>query len=152
MPKMHFAYRITALILAALILTSSVSFAVDMHFCKGELKSISFWGKAPSCHERAAAKITCPHHRKLMAEKGEAALEKSNCCNNHTVQVEADHERQTQTATELELNPSLQYFLFAYAVSLLPAEGFTDSPAPYLNYRPPLIARDIPVLTQSFLL
>jgi hypothetical protein len=152
MPKTHFAYRIAALILAALILTSSVSFAVDMHFCKGQLKSISFWGKAPSCHEQAAAKITCPHHRKMMLEKGEAALEKSNCCDNHTVQVEADHERQTQTAAELELNSSLQYFLIAYTHSLLPAEDIARTPAPYLNYKPPLIPRDIPVLTQSFLL
>jgi hypothetical protein len=145
-------YRPIALLMAILLLTSSVSFAVDMHFCKGELKSISFWGKAPSCHEQAAAKITCPHHRKMMLEKGEAALEKADCCDNHTVQVEAEHDRQTQTAAELELNPSLQYFLIAYATSLLPAEGFTDSPAPYLNYKPPLLLRDIPVLTQSFLL
>jgi len=145
-------YRPIALLMAILLLTSSVSFAVDMHFCKGELKSISFWGKAPSCHEQAAAKITCPHHRKLMAEKGEAALEKSNCCDNHTVQVEADHERQTPTAAELELNLSLQYFLMAYTARLLPAEDIARTPAPYQNYKPPLIPRDIPVLTQSFLL
>ena len=138
--------------MALLLLTSSVSFAVDMHFCKGELKSISFWGKAPSCHEQAVAKVSCPHHRKMIAEKGKAALEKSNCCNNQTVQVEADHERQTQTAMELELNPSLQYFLMAYTVSLLPAEDVARTLAPYLNYKPPLIPRDIPVLLQSFLL
>lgn len=152
MPKLHLAYRITALCMVVLLLTSSVSFAVDMHFCKGELKSISFWGKAPSCHEQAAAKISCPHHRKMMAEQGEAALEKANCCDNHTVLVEANHERQIQAASELELNPSLQHFLIAYTVSLLPAEDIARTPASYLNYKPPLIARDIPVLTQSFLL
>lgn len=145
-------YRPIALIMAILLFTSSVSFAVDMHFCKGELKSISFWGKAPSCHEQAAAKISCPHHRKIMAEKGEAALKKSNCCDNHTVQVEADHERQTQAAVELELNPTLQYFLIAYTASLFTTEDIARMPVPYLNYKPPLIPRDIPVLTQSFLL
>ena len=152
MLQLQRTYQSIALLMALLLLASSVSFAVDMHFCKGELKSISFWGKAPSCHEQAAAKVSCPHHRKMMAEKGEAALEKSNCCNNRTVQVEADHERQTQTAMELELNPSLQYFLMAYTVSLLPAEDIARTLAPYLNYKPPLIPRDIPVLNQSFLL
>lgn len=77
MLQLQRTYRPIALLMAILLLTSSVSFAVDMHFCKGELKSISFWGKAPSCHEQAAA---------------------------------------------------------------------------YLNYKPPLLPRDIPVLTQSFLL
>ena len=152
MSQLQRTYRPIALLMALLLLTSSVSFAVDMHFCKGELKSISFWGKAPSCHEQVAAKVSCHHHRKMMAEKGEAALEKSNCCDNRTVQVEADHERQTQTAMELELNPSLQYFLMAYTVSLLPAEDIARTLAPYLNYKPPLILRDIPVLNQSFLL
>lgn len=145
-------YRPIALLMAILLLTSSVSFAVDMHFCKGELKSISFWGKAPSCHEQAAAKITCPHHQKMMLEQGAAALEKSNCCDNQTVQVEADHERQSQTAAELELNSSLQYFLIAYTTSLFPAEDIARTPARYLNYKPPLLPRDILVLTQSFLL
>ena len=152
MSQLQRTYRPIALLMALLLLTSSVSFAVDLHFCKGELKSISFWGKAPSCHEQAAAKVSCPHHRRMKADKGEAALEKSNCCDNRTVQVEADHERQTQTAMELELNPSLQYFLMAYTVSLLPAEDIARTLAPYLNYKPPLIPRDIPVLNQSFLL
>ncbi|MEQ8706006.1 MAG: hypothetical protein RIC19_18900 [Phaeodactylibacter sp.] len=138
--------------MAVLLLTSSVSFAVDMHFCKGELKSISFWGKAPSCHEQATAKITCPHHQKMMADKGEAALKKSNCCDNHTVQVEAEHERQTQTSGELELKPSSQQFLLAYTCAFLLPQPAILSSTRYQHYKPPLIYTDIPVLTQSFLL
>jgi hypothetical protein len=138
--------------MAVLLLTSSVSFAVDMHFCKGELKSISFWGKAPSCHEQAATQITCPHHRKMMADKGKAALEKPNCCDNHTVQVEAEHERQTQASGELELKPGSQQFLLAYTWAFLLPQPATRASTLHQHYKPPLIYRDIPVLTQFFLL
>ena len=41
--------RALSLSLAAVMLTSSVSFSMDMHLCQGHIKSVSFFGKVKSC-------------------------------------------------------------------------------------------------------
>ena len=93
-------YRSVALAMALLVLCSSVSFSMDMHFCQGRLKSVSLYGKAKNCHEQAArhaAMPNCPHHRK-MAEQQAGCSEDKNCCSNHALQVDPDLDRQFQGA------------------------------------------------------
>ena len=75
-------YRPIALIMAFLMFFTSISFAVDVHYCKGELKSLSIFGKAKSCHEQKAVS-TCPHHAKMQKKQ-----EDSNCCDNKTTFVQ----------------------------------------------------------------
>ena len=66
-------YRLIALMMAFLMFFTSAGFTMDMHYCGGELKSVSFFGKAKTCHDMAGENETpkkdCPHHKKMMAEK-----------------------------------------------------------------------------------
>ena len=91
-------YRLIALMLAFLMFFSSAGFAMDMHFCQGKLKSVSFFGKAKTCHDMADNTMkNCPHHKKMMAEK-KGCSEDKNCCSNKTVHFQSDQDHQLQTA------------------------------------------------------
>lgn len=42
---------ISAILLSILVLASSTSFMVSMHFCRGEVQNIALFGKAGSCQK-----------------------------------------------------------------------------------------------------
>lgn len=66
--------------MASLMLVVSVSFKADVHYCKGEVKSISIFGKASSCHKAA---ISCPHHKEMLSD-----TQTEDCCSNKTFDKE----------------------------------------------------------------
>lgn len=143
-------YRFIALSLAILMFSTSVGFAVDMHFCKGDFKSFSFLDKAPSCHEMAQMP-TCPHHQKMMTNGEDGQMEERNCCENKTVHVEADQDLQIPTF-DLPSFHQVATVAFLNLKMLYQPQGITETPIPFQQYKPPLLLRDIPVLTQTFLL
>lgn len=148
-------YRLIALIMAFLMFFTSVGFTMDMHYCGEELKSVSFLGKAKTCHdiseEKKAPMKDCPHHRKMMTEK-KSCSEDKDCCSNKTVQLQSDQDQQIRT-TDFITNKQLKQFLIAYVVVfLIDNFEFEREVINLAYYKPPLILRDIPVLNQTFLL
>ena len=149
MNAINYTYRFIALFLALLMFVTSVGFTVDMHYCNGELKSFSLIGKAKSCHEKA--KAPCPHHKKMMADNQGDAIDTKSCCNNKMLHFQSDQDKQVQNF-DIKVSPPLQQFITAFVTAFF-TDGFTQNDRPtFVHYKPPLIKRDIPVLTQSFLL
>lgn len=147
-------YRITSLMMALLMLLSSTGFSMDLHFCQGQLKSFSFWGEAASCHT-LATKSHC--HKKMktchvaLAQNNDVKGCKKDCCSNTTIEME--HSDELQTSQKLEITPTQFQFLSAFVqVYVLRNTERNKAIIPYLNYVPPLLNKDIPVLIQSFLL
>ncbi len=70
-------HKVWALTLALLIGVPHIGLALDAHYCKGELKSVSLFGKAKSCHELDlhSEKQGCPYH-----SPGEQ--HEDDCCHN----------------------------------------------------------------------
>ena len=154
MKRNHLAYRLTAFSLALLVFVTSVGWVLDMHYCAGELKSVSWLGKAKTCHEQAVAKPMkkCPHHQKMMQAQADGpSAKQKDCCENKTVYVHADQDVDVQPI-EIFQDKQFQQFLFAYLSVFQSSHTVTSHDQAYYQYRPPLIARDIPVLVQSFLL
>lgn len=149
----NFTYRITAILLACLMFITSVSFAVDMHYCKGQFKSFSLLGKAKNCHELAAqaAAKPCPFHQKMKAASADQNIDVSNCCKNKTLHIDAEDERQVSEVSTLNQQHLVQ-FIAAYIYTFLSPPLLEKEQAAYALYKPPLIHRSIPVFTQSFLL
>lgn len=143
-------YRCIALSLAFLMFSTSVGFAVDMHFCKGDFKSFSFLDKAPSCHQMAQ-QSTCPHHQKMMSDSKDSQMDERDCCENKTVHIEADQNLQLQTLNLPSLHQVATVAFFNFKKLYHPL-GISESTIPFQQYKPPLLFRDIPVLTQTFLL
>ena len=145
-------YRLIAILMAFLMFFSSASYAVDMHYCQGKLKSISFFGKAKTCHDMAeSAMKNCPHHKKMKAEE-KGCSEDKNCCSNKTVHFQSDQDQQVQNL-DFVVSNQLQQFVIAF-VAVFMANDFNieHEAIAFAYYKPPLIQKDIPVLNQSFLL
>ena len=148
-------YRIIALMMAFLMLFTSTSFAMDMHYCGGELKSVSFFGKAKTCHDLAAefekSTKSCPHHKKMVT-KNEGCSEDKDCCSNKTVILQFEQDQKTQYVHYV-VNKELKQFVIAYVSAFL-SDRYDNKghAANYILYRPPIIQEDIQVLYQTFLL
>ena len=133
---------------------SSTGFSIDLHFCQGQVKSFSLLGKAKSCHEQAA-KSHCKKKQKAChaprTTQNELGKCKKDCCSNKTIKIEQNQEaKKLQT---LEITTSQVQFVTAFVQVFLLAENDLDNIIiPHLNYVPPLLNKDIPVLIQSFLL
>lgn len=151
------SYRIVASLLAILMFSTSVSFAIDMHYCGDQVRSFNLFGKAKTCTEKTGSEkdSSCMHpHKPSHAEGLHRAgyhLQKSDCCHSKTVRFQSDQNQEVRSV-ELNLHPPLQQFIIAFAYAFLIRPEVSQNIAVAEAYRPPLIPRDIPVLTQSFLL
>lgn len=140
--------------MAMMILVSSVGFTVDLHYCKGQFKSFSLFGKAKSCHEIGQGMRTCPHHKAMVEKKQGMKKEAGDkgCCSNKMLRLQADVDKHNQTADVL-LNPvQLYHFAIAFVVAFqntvaIPTNIFSNH-----HYKPPLIHRDTCVFFETFLL
>ena len=145
--------RIITLTLAFMMLMTSVSFAVDMHYCNGELKSVSLFGKAKTCHEKAVdnEKPTCPHHQKMAQKTTGDELDKNDCCENKTTIIQADDDR-TKSDLIVPTFQQLQQFVIAYVLAFHAEITIDKQSIQHTSYLSPVISRDIYVLSEAFLL
>jgi len=151
--------------MAFMLLLSSTGFSIDLHFCQGNIKSFSLFGTAESCHAKAKKshcsknKMTC-HFAKKAGDQ--AANKETNCCSNKRVEVSPDTDTQKVIAEQLteqkiiaeQLTETEITFISAFVAVFCIGEIFDLAKLiiPHLNYIPPLLDKDIPVLIQSFLL
>ncbi len=146
--------RILSLVLSMLIFISSTGFSIDLHYCQGKVKSFSFFGKAPSCHQQNKKKH-CKKKEKTchstFSKQDQIGKCQKDCCSNRTFKIESnDRPKQLQP---VEIFPIQVQFLTSFVqVFLLKKRDLHKIIIPYLNYIPPLLNKNIPVLVQSFLL
>jgi hypothetical protein len=133
---------IVSSLLALLVLVSSSSFMVNMHFCGGHMQSVSLIEEAAPCPMEVELP---PCHKKV-------EIKKSGCCEDKHVAFEGkDFSAKIQDF-------SLHYWQAINWVASLPVimevvqvnESLTFSN--HTPYKPPLLERDIPVLIQTFLI
>jgi len=128
--------------LALLVLVSSSSFMVNMHFCGGHVQSVSLIEEAASCPMEAQLP---PCHKKM-------TIKKSGCCEDKHVAFEGK-----DFSTQIQDFSSLSWQAINWVASLpmiMEVIQLNESLA-YSNhtpYKPPIVERDIPVLVQSFLI
>lgn len=140
---MEIFQRILSLSLALLILVSTSSFVVNMHFCGGAIQELSFKAILESCQMDTPA-ATNSHCETIEQEE-------DSCCADHSVVNETqdfnNHSHQVQ-----ELKPDFKIISFVACFVLAVLEPVDQSILSHQDYSPPLIERNIPVLVQSFLL
>ena len=128
---------ISNILLAVVLLVTSMGVTVNKHYCMGQLKDVSVFHEAESCMKTMK-----------MEMKGGCSM---HCCENITEEFKVEDFNKanftTNLAAEYSLLAVITYVLIDFDLISL-AESYTH----YLNYKPPLIELDIPVLVQSFLL
>ena len=96
----------------------------------------------------------CPFHAKMKtANKSDGnTISKKGCCSNKTLHFQSDQDQQNQVDNAVVISPQLQYFVIAFVEVFINSSVVeTDKPS-FALYKPPLIARDIYVLLETYLL
>jgi hypothetical protein len=134
--------KIISFFLAALILLSTSSFTVDMHFCCNKLVDMSLIGKAKVCAEKV--------QKKKEPTKQCTTLQEKDCCSNQSfVKTGDDTIKKANTQLEAETIIFLNTFFYVY-VNLF--EGLEKNIVPFKQYRPPLLSKDIQILHETYLI
>jgi len=129
----------TAICLATLVLFSTMSFAINEHYCGGELVATAIFTKAKTCGMEMQNPIPI-----------EEETVKNNCCKDLVKVVEgADELKLTFSDLELQQQVFIASFVYSY-INLF--EGTAKETVPFKDYTPPLIVKDIHVLDSVFLI
>lgn len=131
-------------ILAALLLISSITHSVSLHICGGEVKSIAFFGRAQMCEEHAP---DCDHDT---SHSNHPSIGYKECCEDATVVLDAG--KYSIKANETFTSQTLTAVLPLMGDSKVKMSYMGVVRRHFLNYRPPLIKRDITLLVQTFLI
>jgi len=129
--RMKFFHQIASIFLALLVFVASSGFTVHKHYCGTNLASVSLY------HDAGCA---C----------GDMDKEKEDeCCRTETKYIVADINPDLPVVST-EVSPKLDFTLLAFFVpSFLYLPQRIQTPD-YLNYKPPLLDIDIPILVQAF--
>ena len=132
---MKFQRTIVSLAFAVLVLLSSTSFLVGVHYCQGEVESVALFSKA----DCGMAMELPPCHRHMA----------NRCCEDEIVM----HDGQDFNKTTAELNFITPFISEVSAPALLLAELFTsDDFTAHVDYDPPLRTIDRMVTLQVFII
>ncbi len=151
-----FTYRILALLTAGVMIVSSFSFTVNSHYCMGILKDRSINSAADTCMPKT---LTLPangcsddlhkihddwitEYKMLMKDRG--------CCNDSQMIIESEQD-DFQVQHHVSFMGVDVDFLHAYIITQFKLWPQVQVKVPHLNYKPPLLCKNIPILVQSFL-
>lgn len=135
-------HKIAALAMALLVLLSTMSFAVDMHYCGDHLVDFSFSKTVDTClmnAERTKSTSDCP-----MMEM------KMDCCSDVEVVFEG-HDDLKMSLDHLSFDQQVFVVSFVHAFTVL-FEGFDTNKFYFKDYTPPPLIRDVQLLHQIFLI
>ncbi len=142
--------KIATLSLSVMVILASVGIMVSKHYCQGDLKNFALFVKAKQCHDISTHKTkTHCHPGKNTCQKSKKK-EGKKCCENKTVFLETDDFISTMASPKI--NPEFQLIAVAFILYNDLLFSTEKRSVKFLNYKPPLIELDIPVLVQSFLI
>lgn len=137
----QFLHRSMAFFLAFVVLMTTSSFAIDVHYCGDTLVDFSFVQQVEKCDME-----------KTLASTNNGNLDasvKSCCTDQQLVKEGQDDLKVSFNILTLEQHIFVASFAYSY-ISLFKA---TESTAvPYKDYAPPFIERDVQALHQTFLI
>ena len=141
--RMKLLKKIGSLIFGFLVLVASSGFVVNQHYCKGELKTSALFKEAKTCQNHQQKVPSCPLHQNPQNHQ-------DDCCKNLSQKFKADDfENTTLLVVNLDNNlPTsfLKHILNQVSISTV------LKPINFQPYQPPLIAQDLILQGQSFLL
>ena len=128
----QFIHKSMAVFMAAVVLMTTMSFTVDMHYCGDILVDFSFVQQVETCGmEKAQVTVSC--------EK--PTLSKKSCC--------SDEQMVKQGQDGFEQQVFVASFTYSY-LNLF--EGTATTDVPFVAYSPPFVKQDVQVLHQTFLI
>jgi hypothetical protein len=133
------SHKILATVMAFVVLFSTMSFTVDMHFCGDTLVATSMFQKATGC----GMEMEKP------AAEG-CTFVKSNCCKDKQMIIDGQDEMQLSIAT---LSFEQQVFITSFICTYVHLfEGADTAVTSYQAYQEPLVSRQLYKLAETYLI
>lgn len=134
----QFVHKSFSVLLALLVLFSTVSFTIEKHFCGDVLVDVAVFAEAQKCGMETN-------------ENDQEAITKKSCCKDEMNVVQGQKELKHATFDDLDFKQQLFITSFSYAIVNL-FEGLPQHIIPHKNYDPPNLVADIQVLDQVFII
>lgn len=138
--KSSLLHKVSSVLLALLVLVSTLSLAIEKHFCGDVLVDVAIFTEVEKCGDDLHA----------IGDTQEDILKKS-CCKDEVDIVEGLDEVTLKTFDDLD--DIQKQVVLAYTVSYV--RFYKSLPKPIIpnrDYSPPLLIKDIQVLDQTFLI
>ena len=135
-----------------MVILASAGIMVSKHYCQGEFKNLALFVEAEQCHEvkTRKAEAHCHSGKNTCQSLGSEDKQEKKCCENKTVFLETDDFISTMAPSKI--SPEFQLIAVTFILSNDFLFSTEKRSLKFLNYKPPLIELDIPVLVQSFLI
>ncbi len=138
---MNFIKKISSIVLAFLLILSTISFSVEQHFCCDELVDISFFGKAETCNDKAVNSLMpCDNF----------SLSKKGCCSTEIKNIAGQSELQLNVLGKLQLSTS--FISVSNHLLNITFKQLERNIIPHKNYIPPNLVTNFKVLYEVFLI
>lgn len=137
-------HKITSMSMALIVLLSTMSFSVDMHYCGDHLVDFSMFDKVDTCLMKAE-KSKDSRSCEIMEMETE-----TNCCSDIEVTIEGQDDLKI-SLDQLTFDQQQFVFSFTYSFINLFKEADEDI-VPFRDYVPPPLLRDVQILDQTFLI
>jgi len=132
-------HKIVSVLMAFVVLFSTMSFTIDMHYCGDTLVDTAVFSKAKTCGMESMETSSC-----------ESPQLKKDCCSEEQISFEGENELQL---TFEDLNFEQQVFVFNFIYTHINLfEGLEENIVPFKEYSPPLVVKDIQLLDEQFLI
>ena len=134
----QFIHKSFSVLIAILVLFSTVSFTVEKHFCGDILVDVSVFTEVEKCAMEDF-------------EKEQEAITKKTCCKDTVDVFEGQNELIVKVIDDLDFEK--QVFVASYIYSYINLfEGLPKQVIPHKDYSPPNLVYDIQVLDQVFII
>jgi hypothetical protein len=132
-------HKTTSILMALVVLFTTTSFTVDMHYCGDTLVDTAIFYKVK----------TCGMEMKKPSAKG-CSITKKECCSDKQFVVDGQNELQLSAGKiSFEKHVFIASFVYSY-VTLF--EGFDKEITTFQEYKPPLVKRELYKIDETYLI
>lgn len=136
--------KILATLMAFVVLISTLSFTVDMHYCGGVLVETAIFQKAKGCGMEMKSGIAQENN------KG-CSITKKGCCTDERIIIDGQDELKVSDFDKLSIDQQAIVASYFYTYINL-FEGLEKNIVPFKYYSPPLVVKNIQKLDETYLI
>ena len=132
-------HKILSIVMTFVLMFSTMSFTVDMHYCGDTLVDAAIFHKAETCGMEMQKATT----------SSECSITKKNCCSDEQIVVDGQEELQLSVDNiSFEQQLFIASFVYTY-INLF--EGLEENVTSYRDYAAPLVIRQIYKIDETYL-
>lgn len=132
-------HKIMSLVMVFVVLLSTMSFTINMHYCGKTLVETALFQNAKGCGMEMSNLL-----------KEGCTITKKNCCSNEQLLIDGQDELQLQVD---KISFDQQIFIASFVYTYINLfEGLDKNVSTYEEYRPPLVIRQIYKLDETYLI